>query len=238
MKSAELAFALHGDEKLAHAKPRWLRERLWGWTGALLLHSALLGVALGIDARVGPLDGPPNAVKVHLTALGPGTSEAGEPAPSKAEAFEIMERNLTSLSTPTAAERTLKKPAEAQPKLSEILGEGRDTPQAQPTAAGGGTSVGSMIDDPYSRASVSYRGDDPAKIAALGAALGSCLGKVAQPLRILLLLDANGRVLGKPAIIGAADPASMEAILLRVQRCGPITAAATPGSPRSYQIEF
>lgn len=97
---------------------------------------------------------------------------------------------------------------------------------------------GLLADDPYSRASVSYRGDDPVKTARLREALRNCVGTGSQSLRLQLLLDANGRVVGRPTFIGPGGEGAREDVILRVQRCGPITAAATPGSPCSYQIEL
>jgi hypothetical protein len=109
-------------------------------------------------------------------------------------------------------------------------------------APGPATPRGALTstDDPFSRAFVSYRGDDPAKAASLEGKARTCAKSFGDPLRVLVIIDADGRLLGRPKPVGATgrDPAGLEKIVAAVERCAPYAKAATPGAPRSYEVEI
>jgi hypothetical protein len=57
--------------------------------------------------------------------------------------------------------------------------------------------------------------------------------------RLLVIIDADGRLVGKPRLLGAIkDQGSAERTIAAIERCGPYAMAASPGAPRSYEIQL
>lgn len=120
--------------------------------------------------------------------------------------------------------------------LADLMGPAAAGAPGPPTPRGVLTSS----DDPFSRAFVSYRGDDPAKASSLETKARTCAQTFGAPLRVVVILNAEGRLLGRPKPVNATgrDPAGLEKIVAAVERCAPYSKAATPGAPRSYEIQI
>lgn len=93
-------------------------------------------------------------------------------------------------------------------------------------------------DDPFARASVSYRGDDPVKAARIRSKAQAC-ARSAKALRLLLIINSEGYLVARPRSLETAetDKAALRTISA-IERCAPFADAATPGPPRSYEIEI
>jgi hypothetical protein len=96
------------------------------------------------------------------------------------------------------------------------------------------TSAGD--DDPFARAAVSYRGEDPAKGQRIQAKAKACV-RNASKLRVLVIINSEGFLVARPQALGAPDPRAASTISA-IERCAPFLEAATPGSPRSYEINL
>jgi hypothetical protein len=117
-----------------------------------------------------------------------------------------------------------------------MLGEtAGDAPNAGAKQAGADLLASS--DDPYARASVSFRGDDPAKATSLKAQVTRCAKRLSGA-RLLVLIDSGGRLVGQPRLVSGLTPDREAAVAAAIARCAPFDSAASPGAPRSYEIQI
>lgn len=207
---------------------------LAGWSIAALLHGALLVALLNAPilrpaAQSGAFG---QSVSVTLVSAGPGQPQTRSSASTETPLSALADR-LTAADQP--ANPNSRRGADGA-SLSDLMGPAAAGAPGPATPRGALTST----DDPFSRAFVSYRGDDPAKAASLEGKARTCAKSFGDPLRVLVIIDADGRLLGRPKPVGATgrDPAGLEKIVAAVERCAPYAKAATPGAPRSYEVEI
>lgn len=173
------------------------------------------------------------AVSINLVSGAPSAAVAAPPvAPPDLPTLEqrLSETGLIA-ADPSASTST------PSTRLSDLF-------DAKP--AGGGAAADSAAlpapssgtgDDPFARAGVSYRGDDPAKASRLSASVQRCARGVG-PARLLLIINAEGYLVARPRPIGPGGAAKLQKVLDAVERCAPFVDAATPGAPRSYEVEI
>lgn len=216
-----------------HRKAAW-PGRIPSWVAAALLHAAplllLLSAAPLQPAKQSGTFG--QTVSVTLVSASAGRPQSGA-SPRAQTALSALADRLADPALPSSS--NFRRGADGA-SLSDLMGPA-SSGAPSPTASRGPLT---SSDDPFSRAFVSYRGDDPAKADALEARARTCTKSLGEPLRVLVILNAEGRLLGRPKPVAAADrdPAGLEKIILAVERCAPYVKAATPGAPRSYEIQI
>ncbi len=173
-----------------------------------------------------------NSVSVTLVSGAPASATA---APRPQQNLASLQQRLAEFGPVVASDPAA--PPSTTTRLSDLFGptdaksgqgSGANMPSAVPTAG--------SDDDPFARASVSYRGDDPAKAMRLQAKAQRCArgGKAA---RLLVIINSEGYLVARPRPSGSAPPDDKVAkTITAVERCAPFVDAATPGPPRSYEI--
>lgn len=204
--------------------------------GATLLHTAILMACLlrpmpayvpasgtfGGAVAVTLTPGPPSPRSDHRTATTPSLAS--------------LERRLSTSATTQAAPPPASTSSPPSGSLSQMLGENAgDAPNTGAKQAGADLLASS--DDPYARASVSFRGDDPAKATNLKVQATRCAKRFSGA-RLLLLIDSKGRLVGQPRLVSGLTPDRATAVAAALERCGPFETAASPGAPRSYEIQI
>ena len=212
------------------------RRRTPHLLAALALHMAPLALLLtALPLKPRDLAGAfGQSVSVTLVSTGPATV-ASAPAAAAQPSLASLERRLSDTSVPSQAA-----PAAAQPvqttRLSDLLEPQGGSQAGRAMNAPPRPSTG-MDDDPFARASVSYRGDDPEKAARLQAKARSC-ARAVKAARLLLIINSEGYLVARPRALGAAGAEkSIARTIAAVERCAPFADAASAGPPRSYEIE-
>jgi hypothetical protein len=210
-------------------------NRLAAWATAALLHGGVLALLLNAPTFKPAAQSGAFGHSVSVTLV---SASAGRPQASAAPRTEAMLNALADrLAQPEQPSRPNSRRGTEGASLADLMG-----PAPAAGAPGPVAPKGALLssDDPFSRAFVSYRGDDPAKAASLESKAQTCARSLGAPLRVLVIIDAEGRLLGRPKLVGAAgrDPASLDKIVSAVERCAPYAKAATPGAPRSYEVEI
>lgn len=214
---------------------RW-RGRVLRWAGALVLHLLPLALlALSLPPKPKELGGAfGSAVSVTLVAGLPSRASAAPTARPTSDLSSLQER----LAQPNPSPETpLTAPSRAaSTRLSDLFdtpnqGAGAASSQGPPRPSLGGD------DDPFARASVSYRGDDPLKAAKLEAKVKRC-APFARGLRLLLIINADGGLAARPRALGPTSNKGLAAAVGAIEQCGPFAEAATPGAPRSYEVNL
>ncbi len=227
-----------GTDPSSRASDLW-RRKAPHILGALLIHLAPLALLAGA-LPLKPRDlGGAFGQSVSVTLVSSAPSSARAPSQTMASAQPSLAQLEQRLSAQTASSppATVSSRATPSTSLSDLFGDpGSGAPKA---AAKGlpGPSIGAD-DDPFARASVSYRGDDPAKAALLQTRARKC-AKSTRPARVLLIINSEGYLVARPKLIGAGslDKATAKA-MAAIESCGPFLDAATQGPPRSYEINL
>lgn len=215
-------------------------SRIARWGGAGLIHILVVLLFVGASTKIPPATtGFGGAVSVTLVNGGPsrsGTTAASRPA------LDTLANRLSAAPEVPAQRALSTPPPPPTTSLSDLMNEGVARQGAQTASIGGATSsdLTSAGDDPFSRASISFRGADPQKIARLQAQVQACAKMHEGAARLLLLIDAEGRLQSKPRVTAGLAPGSGKAasLIAAIERCGAFTAAASPGAPRSYEVEI
>ena len=219
------------------ASPAPWRNRAWRLAGALAIHLVPLTLLLSaLPLKPRDLGGAFGAsVSVTLVSGSSAARPAAQPKPIE-PSLANLERRLSD-QAPVVAEAASPSSSAATPtRLSDLF----DTSPGSPGQAAKGQprpTVG-VDDDPFARASVSYRGDDPEKTARLRSKAQSCT-RSAKALRLLLIINSEGYLVARPRALGMAntDKAALKTISA-IERCAPFSDAATPGPPRAYEIDI
>jgi hypothetical protein len=208
------------------------------WLATIALHAipaALLLSALPPKPRdLGGAFG--QSVSVTLVSGAPRPARQDQPRTSNLSALaqRLSEQTLTTADVSSLPAATAPSPPT---RLSDLF-DRQGATSGQLTAKGPLRPAAGADDDPFARASVSYRGDDPAKAARLLAKAKGC-APGAQALRLLVIINAEGYLMAKPRPLDAtANEPRTARIIAAVERCAPFTDAATPGPPRSYEINL
>lgn len=220
------------------ASPHLSRNRLRGRAlflfGAAALH--LVPLALLLSAL-------PLKPKSMGGAFGQSISVTLVPgAPTRAAAPQEARPNLTNLAQrlseqglKAAVPSALPAPS-ASTRLSDLFDQKIGAPGQAPVSGPTLSAMAGTGDDPFARASVSYRGDDPAKASRLQTRAQRC-AQGARALRLLLIINAEGYLVARPRPLSStANDAKTARTIAAVERCAPFADAATPGPPRSYEI--
>jgi hypothetical protein len=217
-------------------------ERLNGivsWLAAITVHLVpfllLLGALQAKPREPGGAFG--QSVSVTLISQGPSLNQAVSQRTSTPlkSTLSSLERRLSDHGPALADAHSVSKPAPST-RLSDLFdaqgglaGQASNGP-SRPTAGTG--------DDPFARASVSYRGDDPIKIARLNSRARTC-AQGTKAMRFLLIINSEGYLVAKPRALSTEAP---EKAVLKaasaIEHCAPFADAATPGPPRSYEIDL
>lgn len=221
----------------ANGSPSWRRKALW-ILGALAVHLAPIAMLLGALApKPNDLGGAfGSSVSITLVSSAPSSTSAASASTSAAQpALARMEQRLTDQTVDPAA--TSHTPTQARTtRLSDLFSSEGAGP-AQTAAKGPPSPLMGGDDDPFARASVSYRGDDPAKAARLQAKARNC-SRATQSTRLLVIINSEGYLVARPRLLGAKpEDKSVAKVIAALAGCGPFTDAATPGPPRSYEID-
>jgi hypothetical protein len=195
----------------------------------------LLVLTSALPPKTRPVTGAfGQAVSITLVKGGPALAVASStPMPAQAS-FSALERRLSEATPATAAPpRQSSAPAT---RLSDLF-NAQSGANGAVVASIPALTAGSR-DDAFGRASVSYRGQDAIRAARLTAKARSCLPG-AGPARLLLIIDAHGRMVGRPRLLDSRVPiTSAQQMLDALERCGPFSDVATDGAPRSYEVEI
>ncbi|WP_206677353.1 hypothetical protein [Caulobacter sp. SSI4214] len=212
---------------------RWRRRsiRLLAAVALHLLPFTLLVLALPQAPK--PIGGSfGQSVSVTLVAGAPASAAA---TPRPQQDLASLQQRLSDFG-PTVASEPTTTPSSTT-RLSDLFGPA----DAKPAQGGGANapapsqSVGSD-DDPFARASVSYRGDDPAKALRLQAKAQRC-AQGSKSARLLVIINSEGYLVARPRPLGpSAGSDKVAKTIAAVERCAPFADAATPGPPRSYEI--
>jgi hypothetical protein len=206
-------------------------------TGAIVIHLlplTLLVFALPLKPKtLGGTFGQSVAVTLVSGTPGQAASSPPQPNPNQLSNLErrLSDRGLTVAEPVTAAK------AAAPTRLSDLFDAQTGVTGQAPTKGPQRPTAGAD-DDPFARASVSYRGDDPQKSARLQSKAQAC-ARGTRTLRVLLIINAEGYLVARPRSLStsAPDKATLKAISA-IERCAPFADAATPGPPRSYEIDI
>lgn len=199
-----------------------------------LLPFIVLTSALPLTPReIGGGFGQP--VSITLVSGAPASSPAAAEPEVKAN-LEGIERRLSqeTVETPrTSSPSTSTNTTRLSDLFREEMGAGG---QAGASGRSNGPSTGE--DDPFTRAAVSYRGDDPAKAASLAAKARRCVQE-AKGMRLLVIINSQGQLMARPRPLGSvATDKRVQKAVSALERCAPFTDAASPGAPRSYEVDL
>lgn len=213
--------------------PSWA-PGLARWSGAIALH--LLPLALLVSALpIKPKDvGGAFGQSVSVTLVSGARSSASEHlAQASRPSLASLEGRLSD-TTANVADGNTPSGQLTSTRLSDLF----DQAGTGATAPQGPISPSGIDDDPFARASVSYRGDDPAKAARLRSKAQTC-ARGAGRLRLLLIINSEGYLAARPrALGGREDEKAVARASSAIERCAPFPEAATPGPPRSYEIDL
>lgn len=213
---------------------RHWRERAARLIGAIALHAAPIGLlSLALPPRPQPIGGPfGQAVSITLVSSAPTPArQAASSPPSLAQ----LERRLSEQGT--VPSRATTPPAHSNTRLSDLL-DNSAAPSGAAAAQGSQLAMtAGAQDDPFARAAVSYRGDDPAKAARLQAKARGCARGMGVA-RLLVIINFEGYLVARPTPVTGGSMNKFAKAISAVERCAPFVEAATPGPPRSYEIEI
>ncbi|MBO9547462.1 hypothetical protein, partial [Caulobacter sp.] len=203
----------------ALALERW-RSRGARLLGALVIHLlpvAGLLVALPSEPKA---SGAAFGQSVTVTLVSGAPTRTSTPNPSTARHdLAALEQRLSDKGL-AVAEPLAAAPSTKLTRLSELFdapagGAGQVDANARPRLSAGGD------DDPFARASVSYRGDDPVKAARLNAKARRCT-QGAGAMRLLLIINSEGYLVAKPRRLGQAGSSKAAAKTIdAIERCAP-----------------
>lgn len=215
---------------------RW-RARAYRWGAALALHALPLTlIALALPATPKDPGGAfGSAVSVTLVAGVSSQVSAQRPKVTTSD-LSALEKRLAAVSPPTTSTaHSSSQPARTS--LSELI-DAPAHPNGGSSAEGLPRSAAGADDDPFARAAVSYRGDDPIKAARLEAKTRHCAHST-KALRVLMIINSEGRLMAKPQALGASSTdKAVRKTLLAIERCAPFIEASSPGPPRSYVVNL
>ncbi|MDR6624322.1 hypothetical protein [Caulobacter segnis] len=175
-------------------------------------------------------------MSITLVSSAPSSAAATSASRSAAQpAFARMERRLSD-QTPDLSAASPRPTSAQTTRLSDLFSPEGDA-TTHTAAKGPPSPLMGGDDDPFARASVSYRGDDPGKAARLQAKARRC-ARAAKSTRFLLIINSEGYLVARPRPLGGkTEDKSVAKLIAAVAGCGPFTDAATPGPPRSYEID-
>jgi hypothetical protein len=205
------------------SRSRWQRHAVRLGASVVLHLLPLLVLTSALPPKTRPVTGAfGQAVSITLVKGGPALAVASStPMPAQAS-FSALEPPRQSSAPAT--------------RLSDLF-NAQSGANGAVVASIPALTAGSR-DDAFGRASVSYRGQDAIRAARLTAKARSCLPG-AGPARLLLIIDAHGRMVGRPRLLDSRVPiTSAQQMLDALERCGPFSDVATDGAPRSYEVEI
>lgn len=227
-----------GTDPSSHSSDLW-RRKAPHILGALVIHLAPLALLVGA-LPLKPRDlGGAFGQSVSVTLVSSAPSPARAPSATVASAQPNLARLEQRLSAPNETSPFVPASSSSTPStsLSDLFGDPGNGPRKAAAKGLPGPLIG-VDDDPFARASVSYRGDDPAKAARLQSKARRC-AKSTRPARVLLIINSEGNLVARPRLIsaGSVDKAAAKT-MAAIEACGPFLDAATQGPPRSYEIDL
>ncbi len=216
-----------------------------GWKGkaARLLGAAAIHLAplafllLALPPKPSDLGGAfGQSVAVTLVSGAPARASA-PPSQTQQPSLADLEQRLSDKGLTVAEPPPSSQSAASPTRLSDLF-DTQAGAAGQAAAKGPPRPTAGADDDPFARASVSYRGDDPEKTARLRSKAQGCT-RGAKAMRLLLIINSEGYLVARPRPLGGAgaEKSTLKTINA-VERCAPFAEAATPGPPRSYEIEI
>lgn len=219
------------------SSPAW-RRKAPQIVGALVVHLAPLAL-LWNALPLKPIDlGGAFGQSISVTLVSSAPSSAPAPSETRTSAQPALARMEQRLSAQAPDSAPVSQDSKsAQPTNLSDLFDPQDGGPSKAAAKGPPSPVLGADDDPFARASVSYRGDDPEKAARLQSKARRC-ARAAKSTRLLLIINSEGYLVARPRLLGAKnEDRTLAKVIAAVEACGPFSDAATPGPPRSYEID-